>query len=83
MGELADQDLANVAARERYREHQALTADMSAVVAGRWWRMLVSPERIELSADGLKVHCSTTELRACEVVFMASGRSGRAATVQM
>ncbi len=26
--------------------------------------MLVSPERIELSADGLKVHCSTTELRA-------------------
>jgi hypothetical protein len=31
--------------------------------------MLVGPERIELSADGLKVHCSATELRAQEQYF--------------
>ena len=34
-----------------------------AGTADRWSKM-VSPERIELSTDGLKVHCSTTELRA-------------------
>ena len=42
-------------------------------------RFLVGPERIELSTDGLKVHCSTTELRAQEQYSRClAGAEGRA-----
>ena len=64
MAALGIQDCANVRERERMYEVSRAEAHTRATNACGGGRFLVGPERIELSTDGLKVHCSTTELRA-------------------
>ena len=58
MAALAIQNCANVSEQERTYEASRAEAHTPATAARRPKRSLVGPERIELSADGLKVHPS-------------------------
>ena len=64
MAPLSIQNCANARERERMCEASRAEVHTRATNACGGGRNLVGPERIELSTDGLKVHCSTTELRA-------------------
>jgi hypothetical protein len=52
-------------------------ASSKLVIVERRFRLLVGPERFELSTNGLKVHCSTAELQAREPAGTATGASKR------